>query len=406
MQPVVNIGLVGHVDHGKTTLTYALSGIWTDTHSEEIKRGISIKLGYANATFRKCPLCKGYEAYTTEERCKYHNVETEILREVSFVDAPGHEALMATVISGSALMDGAILVIAANEPCPQPQTKEHLVALEIAGIKNIVIVQNKIDLVSKEQAMKNYQQIKEFIKNTIARDAPIIPVSAQHKVNIDALIYYIEKTIPTPKRDLSKPARMYVVRSFDVNKPGTRVKDLVGGVIGGSLIQGRIRVGDEIEIRPGIKVEKEGKTYYEPLFTEVTSIFTYKEKLEEAVPGGLIALGTKLDPSLTKADGLSGTIVGKAGTLPENRYELCLDVHLMERVVGLKEEIKVEPLKVGEPIVIVAGTTSTVGIVTNVKKDYVEVKLKVPVCVEDKARVVINRRVANRWRLIGYGIVL
>ncbi len=406
MQPLVNIGLVGHVDHGKTTLTYALSGIWTDTHSEEIKRGISIKLGYANATFRKCPLCKGYEAYTTNEICPHHNVKTEILREVSFVDAPGHEALMATVISGSSLMDGAILVIAANEPCPQPQTKEHLVALEIAGIKNIVIVQNKIDLVSKDQALKNYREIKEFIKNTIAKDSPIIPISAQHKVNIDALIYYIEKKIPTPKRDLTKPARMYVVRSFDVNKPGTKINDLVGGVIGGSLIQGKIKVGDEIEIRPGIRVERYGKSYYEPLFTEVTSIFTYKERLNEAIPGGLIALGTKLDPSLTKADGLSGSIVGKAGTLPENRYELSLDVKLMERIVGLKEEMKVEPLRVNEPIVIVAGTTSTVGIVTKAKKDYAEVRLKTPVCIESGARVVINRRIVNRWRLIGYGIVL
>ncbi|MFB6353233.1 MAG: GTP-binding protein, partial [Halobacteriales archaeon] len=133
-QPEVNIGLVGHVDHGKTTLVQALSGRWTDQHSEELKRGISIRLGYADATFRRCPECEGPEAYTVEATCPEHDVETEVLRTVSFVDAPGHETLMATMLSGAAIMDGAILVVGADEPVPQPQTEEHLMALDIIGI--------------------------------------------------------------------------------------------------------------------------------------------------------------------------------------------------------------------------------------------------------------------------------
>ena len=140
-QAVVNIGMVGHVDHGKTTLTEALSGIWTDVHSEELRRGISIRLGYADTSFYRCPSCG---LYTTKETCPRDGSETEFLRRVSFVDAPGHETLMATMLSGAAIMDGAVLVIAANEPCPQPQTKEHLMALDITGIDKIVIVQNKI----------------------------------------------------------------------------------------------------------------------------------------------------------------------------------------------------------------------------------------------------------------------
>ncbi len=131
IQPEINIGMVGHVDHGKTTLVKALSGIWTDTHSEEIKRGITIRLGYANAAFYKCEKCKKL-GLSPKCSCKG---KAKLLRKVSFVDAPGHESLMATMLSGATIMDGAILLIAANEKCPQPQTREHLMALKISGIK-------------------------------------------------------------------------------------------------------------------------------------------------------------------------------------------------------------------------------------------------------------------------------
>ena len=196
--------MVGHVDHGKTTLVKSLSGVWTDQHSEEVKRGISIRLGYADATFRKCPNCPEPDAYTVEEKCPHCGTESEVLRTVSFVDSPGHETLMATMLCGAAIMDGAVLVISANEPCPQPQTKEHLMALNITGIDRIVIVQNKIDLMTREQVMEHYQQIKDFVKGTVAENAPIVPISAQQNINIDMVIEAIEKTIPTPPRNTSR----------------------------------------------------------------------------------------------------------------------------------------------------------------------------------------------------------
>ncbi|MEM2793974.1 MAG: GTP-binding protein, partial [Candidatus Methanomethylicia archaeon] len=126
-----NIGTAGHVDHGKTTLVWALSNVWTTRHSEELTRGMTIKLGYADAVFRKCPICPPPQCYTISEVCSYCNTKTVALRKVSFVDSPGHEMLMATMLSGAALMDGAILVIDATRPCPQPQTVEHLIALQI-----------------------------------------------------------------------------------------------------------------------------------------------------------------------------------------------------------------------------------------------------------------------------------
>ena len=170
--PSVNIGVVGHVDHGKTTLVNALTGTWTDRHSEEVKRGISIRLGYADATFYRCEKCEGTDAFSTSPECPVCSGSGTPFRSVSFVDAPGHETLMATMLSGSALMDGAMLVIAASEKCPQPQTKEHLMALELVGIKKIVIVQSKIDVISQKEAMDNYLEIKAFVKGTIAEMHP------------------------------------------------------------------------------------------------------------------------------------------------------------------------------------------------------------------------------------------
>ncbi|HDI74752.1 MAG TPA: translation initiation factor IF-2 subunit gamma, partial [Thermoprotei archaeon] len=377
---------------------------------EELKRGITLKLGYADTAILKCPKCPPPQCYTSialspKGVCKYCNTSLEFLRRISFVDVPGHEMLMATMIAGSTLMDGVVFVIDASEPCPQPQTKEHFAALTIMGIKNIVIVQNKIDIVSKEKVIENYNQILKFIEGTWAEGAPIIPVSALHKVNVDAVIEALEECIPTPKRDPTLPPRMLVARSFDVNKPGTKPEELKGGVLGGTIIQGKFRIGDEIEIRPGVRVLERGKARYEPLFTEIVSLKSGEIELDEAMPGGLIGVGTLLDPSLTKADALIGSVAGKPGTLPPVWISLELDVHLLERVVGLAQEKKVEKIKVKEPLMLNAGTATTLGIVTSVSEDLVSLILRKPICAEKGSRVAISRQVYGRWRLVGYGII-
>ncbi len=405
-QPETNIGMIGHVDHGKTMLTKALTGEWTDRHSEEVKRGISIRLGYADVAFYKCKNCDEPECYTNQPKCPNCKGDCELLRSVSFVDAPGHETLMATMLSGAAIMNGALLLVAANEKCPQPQTREHLMALSIIGVDKIIVVQNKIDIVSIEEARKNFAEIEEFIKGTIAEKAPIIPISAHHDVNIDMLIQAIEKTIPTPKWDKSKSARMYVARSFDVNVPGTKISSLKGGVIGGSMTQGKLKIGDEIEIKPGMKVEKPGgKTVWESITTEVRSLFAGGTSLDVAHPGGLIAIGTGLDPTFTKSDSLVGRIAGIPGTLPEVTSQMTFETELMKRVVGVSSELAVENLKTNEPLMLSVGTATTVGVVTSGRAESAEVSLKIPVCVEKGQRIAISRRIAGKWRLIGYGVV-
>ncbi len=404
-QPETNIGMIGHVDHGKTTLTKALTGEWTDRHSEEVKRGISIRLGYADAGFYKCGACEVPACYTNQPECPECGGKCELLRTVSFVDSPGHETLMATMLSGAAIMHGALLLVAANEKCPQPQTREHLMALSIIGVDKIVVVQNKVDLVTKEQAVQNHKEIKEFLKGTVAENAPVIPISAHHNMNIDTLIMAIEKAIPSPKYSKENPVRMYVARSFDVNVPGTKLKGLKGGVIGGSLIEGSLKVGDEIEIRPGSKVVTSRGATWVPLVTTVRSLLAGTLELKEATPGGLIAIGTGLDPSFTKSDSLVGRIAGKPDTLPSVSESLKIRTELLKRVVGMSSEQAVEALKTNEPLMLSVGTATTVGVVTSGRSDSADISLKIPVCAEKDQRIAISRRIAGKWRLIGYGVV-
>ena len=402
-QPCVNIGTSGHVDHGKTSLIQALTGSWTSVHSQELKRGITIRVGYSDAAFYKCKKCEEPLGYSTTPKCNNCGDESELTRVVSFVDSPGHESLMANMLSGSALMDGALLLVAANEQVPKPQTKEHLLALQTLGIQQIVVLQNKVDLLAYDEVMTNYKDITKFVKGTNAEKSPIIPISAQSGLNLDALIGAIESSIKTPERDEKADPVMHVLRSFDVNKPGIKLKDIKGGVIGGSLTQGIFNVGDEIEIKPGLMNEK--KKSYEPILTQITSLGTAAGIVESVKPGGLVAIGTKLDPSMTRSDSFIGSVIGKPGTLPENSTKLKLDVNLFDSAVGTTEDIKVDPIKTGELLRLNIGTAPVLGKVIKVKSSKVEIELRRPACIFENGHVAISRRIAERWRLIGAGIV-
>lgn len=391
-QAEVNIGMIGHVDHGKTSLVKALTGKWTDTHSEEVKKGISIRLGYADATFYKCDKATGPEGYNATGACEGMGKAVP-LRRVSFVDAPGHETLMATMLSGAALMHGAVLVVAANEKCPQPRTEEHLMALKIGGIKNVVVAQNKIDLVDQKRAKESFDEIHAFLKQYGYEGAPIIPIAANLNVNIDLLIEAIEKNIPTPKLDKDKGFRMFIVRSFDVNKPGTKPEDIKGGVIGGSIISGTLKVGDEIEISPGIGSG--------PIKTKVSGLGVDNGFLEKATAGGLIAIGTDLDPFYTKNDEMRGQVAGKPETLPKAVSAVRLEVHEIERLIEKKDA----GLKVSDYVVLAVGTATAIGQVSRqAGKNEFEFALRSPVIAEKGEKIAISKREQNGWRLRAYGI--
>ncbi len=394
--PELNVGVVGHIDHGKTTLLSKLTGKFTDTHSEELKRGITIKLGYAETIIYKCGSIFSNKK-TAGEKC-------EPLRYVSFIDAPGHEMLMATMLSGAAVIDAAILVIAANEGI-KPQTREHFMALQAKKIKNIIVVQNKIDLVDKNRAVESYKEIKDFLKGTMAENSPVIPVSAQQEINLDK-IFMALAGIEIPKRDTESDPFFLVARSFDINRPGTKIQEIRGGVLGGILRRGTLKIGDEIEIKPGISMKKHNAFIYKTLTTKILSLHKGEQSVDFVVPGASISIETSLDPFLTKADSLTGCVVSLKGRLPEIKYKIKLESKLFEEVFGLGIKKKVEPLKTKELLMLSINTTITVGTIEKISKNEIELSLNIPIVALKGDNAGIARNIEGHWRLIGWGEIL
>src|SRR3989338_8936089 len=382
MMDMINVGIVGHIDHGKTTLLSKITGKFADTHSEELKRGITIKLGYADIVLEK----KGKKRY------------------VSFVDCPGHEMLMATMLSGAALIDAAILVIAANEGI-KPQTREHLVALQAKKINRILIVQNKVDLVDKKKALESYNEIKKFVKGTIAENAVIIPVSAQQEINVDKIKDFL-LDIPIPPKDLSSKPEFLIARSFDINRPGTDIEKLHGGVLAGVLKKGILRVGDEIEIKPGVVEEHAHQFSYRTINTKIISIYRGNYPITEATPGGSLAFETELDNVLTKSDSLSGTIASIKNGLPDISYKIKIKYNLFSEVFGEEKKMKIDDLKVIEMLMLSINTTISVGKVEKIKNKEIDLVLKIPIVPIKGDSVGIARNIGGHWRLIGFGEIL
>ncbi|CAK9783448.1 hypothetical protein CC85DRAFT_254597 [Cutaneotrichosporon oleaginosum] len=421
-QATINIGTIGHVAHGKSSTVRAISGVQTVRFQSELERNITIKLGYANAKIYKCknPACPPptcYRSYPSSKelhpKCERPGCDgrMELIRHVSFVDCPGHDILMATMLTGAAVMNGALLLIAGNESCPQPQTGEHLAALEIIGIDphNIVILQNKMDLVRESDALDHSEQIRRFVEGTTARLAPIIPVSAQLRFNIDAVVQAIAQIAP-PKYDFTADPRMVVIRSFDVNKPGATVDELKGGVAGGSILQGVFKVGMEVEIRPGIITrDANGTCTCRPLKSKIVSLYAEQNQLQFAVPGGLIGAGTLVDPALCRADRLLGMVMSAVGKGPSIYTEIKAEVFLLRRLLGVRTEdskkARVSKVVVGETLFINIGASQTGGRIQNIKGAMVTIALTTPACAEKGEKIALSRRIDKHWRLIGWGEV-
>ncbi|THC99881.1 hypothetical protein EYZ11_000693 [Aspergillus tanneri] len=421
-QATINIGTIGHVAHGKSTVVKAISEVQTVRFKNELERNITIKLGYANAKIYKCdnpecprPTC--FKSFKSEKEidppCERPGCagRYRLLRHVSFVDCPGHDILMSTMLSGAAVMDAALLLIAGNETCPQPQTSEHLAAIEIMKLSHIIILQNKVDLMREEGAMQHYQSILKFIRGTVADGSPIIPISAQLKYNIDAVNEYLVSHIPVPLRDFTASPHMMVIRSFDVNKPGAEIEELKGGVAGGSILTGVLKLNDEIEIRPGLVTKDEnGKIQCRPIFSRVVSLFAEHNDLKFAVPGGLIGVGTRVDPTLCRADRLVGFVLGHRGRLPAIYTEIEVNYFLLRRLLGVKtadgKQAKVAKLSKNEVLMVNIGSTATGAKVLGVKADAAKLSLTSPACTEVGEKIAISRRIDKHWRLIGWANIV
>ncbi|KAK4697963.1 translation initiation factor 2 subunit 3, partial [Lecanoromycetidae sp. Uapishka_2] len=309
------------------------------------------------------------------------------------------------------VMDACLLLIAGNESCPQPQTSEHLAAIEIMKLDHIIILQNKVDLMRAEAAEQHHTSIENFVRGTVADKSPIIPISAQLKYNIDAIIERIVNKVPVPMRDFGAAPHMIIIRSFDVNKPGAEIEDLKGGVAGGSILTGVLKLGDEIEIRPGLVTkDDQGKIKCRPIFSRVISLFAEHNDLKFAVPGGLIGVGTQVDPTLCRADRLLGHVLGLKGRLPSIYIELEVSFVLLRRLLGVKtadgKQAKVDKLSKAEVLQVNIGSTATYAKIINVKKDAAKIQLMSPACTEIGEKIALSRKFDKHWRLIGWANIV
>jgi translation initiation factor 2 subunit 3 len=389
------IDVVGSFADGKTTLVRALTSESTLRHSEERKRGITIRLGYAHFFIYKCKKCA---AFSRQEKCEVCGEKGTLYYRVSIIDSPGHKTLMTIMLSGAPLVNGAVLVIAANQTCPQPQTEEHLEAIKIIGVKNLVVAQTKVDLVGAERAKESYKEIKDFLSKNGFNNTKVIPVFSIQDINVIELVQEIGKFTVDEERAKKNP-EMLVVRSFDVNRPGTEVAKLSGGVLGGGLKEGQLTAGNKISIYPGI-LSKNG---WKPINTEVEEIQSEFGLEEKAGPGLTVGIKTKIDPSLARRDSLAGSLVTARDSPPVFKNKVSINYSPLQEK---EKSVFKKSLQKNEIVLLNVLAAKVLGTVNTILNDKVTITLNnssLPYYVGDKA--VLSRKVDNVWILAGSGTI-
>jgi small GTP-binding protein len=342
-QPVQNVGCVGHVAHGKSTVVYGLTGIRTQKHSSELERNITINLGYANLRIYRNKKTN----ILSSSNVALNDPDLQLCKHYSFVDCPGHQAYMSTMVSGTETFDVALLLIAASEAIPQPQTLSHTNVLAHTNIENIAILFNKIDLLNDEKIVdQQLTQLNTFIgSNLKIQSKPIIPISAQKKINIDKILEFLI-SVPEPdmNKQINQPFRMNILRSFNINKISVDINDLKGGVIGGSIKAGYISQNDWVIIKPGIITCHKDKWTCRPIISKVTSIQSDATSLQTVYPGGLIALGLDCDPAICKNNNLLGNKIYKLDKSNIDDLTKCDDlaIDFLIKIEYLKSMSKAE----------------------------------------------------------------
>jgi len=309
-KPHVNVGTIGHVDHGKTTLTAAITSVMAktwggeaqafdqiDNAPEERERGITIATAHVE--------------YESEVRHYAH------------VDCPGHADYVKNMVTGAAQMDGAILVVAATDG-PMPQTREHILLARQVGVPQIVVFMNKVDLVDDEELLELVElEVRELLSSYEfdGDDIPVIQGSALGALNGEAqweekvveLIQAVDETIPTPERDVDKPFLMPVEDVFSITGRGT--------VATGRIERGVIKINEEVEIVGIIE---------EPMKSVVTGIEMFRRLLDQGEAGdnaGILLRG------INKDDIQRGMVLCKPGSItPHKKFE-C-EVYVLSKDEG------------------------------------------------------------------------
>ncbi|EOD05490.1 hypothetical protein EMIHUDRAFT_62317 [Emiliania huxleyi CCMP1516] len=422
-QATINIGTIGHVAHGKSTVVKSISG--TVRFKNELERNITIKLGYANAKIYQCvdpecprpvsylpisPHISALEAPPRPSR-RGRPARCSAVRHVSFVDCPGHDILMATMLNGgrrarAAVMDAALLLIAGNEPCPQPQTSEHLAAVEIMKLEHIIILQNKIDLVKEASDLPDISPHLPTPPHT-SPHLPTPPHTSPHLPTPP----HTSPHLPTPPH--TSPHLPTPPHTSPHLPTSPHTSPHPASYLPPPLphLPPTSQVGQEIEIRPGIISRASGgvRCYAVPaaryFFSRTRCLLLLGNDLQYAVPGGLIGVGTLIDPTLTRADRLVGQVRG-SGNLGQSR----VSYYLLRRLLGVKtadgeKQGKVQKLAKGEILMLNIGSTSTGGRIQAgaVRADLAKILLTAPVCTSEKEKIALSRRIDKHWRLIGWG---
>lgn len=403
------IGLVGSVSNGKTTLVERLSGVNTKKHSSEQKEGRTVKLGYANLLLWKCTKCNciystGQKA--SKQECEKCGETCNIDFELSLVDAPGHSAFIKTMIRGSSVMEAAIVVTDVKQIPHQHQTLEHLAILEILGVRKVLVIQNKCDLVSRDECKSHYEELKQQFKSTVAENAPVVPVCAQRGMNIEVVVSQLYRmcnelsSLSPPSTTLNDVSGFAIIRSFDINRPDTEIDNLKGGVIGGCLFgQTPLNVDDVVEIRPGIVRADQS---YTPLKTKIKTVFSEQKSVPQCEFGGLFALGTTLDPTVTKSDRIVGCVAGYPQQLPP----VVRITDIKVTYVTLDSSEKTSKLNEGEFYYFMWGNLVVRGKPTKLTKTQFRIEYEHPICNYMKTCIIYGKKSTQSTSLIGFGIIL
>lgn len=410
-QPDINIGFLGHVANGKTTIVKALTGKNTSVYTLEKKENKTIKLGYSNVKIYCCNICPSpgnYKSTSSEvfemECTKCHNMMT-LERHLSIVDCPGHNTLIATMLNGTAIMDSTILVEAAtNNNIPEIQTEEHLKVAEMMELHNSFVCMNKVDIKDRGTVREQLTKLRGFLDETDYKDSRILPLSATLGSNMDILCEFICKFAPKAKTIETGKLKMLIIRSFNVNTQNTPVCDLVGAVMGGSIISGSVKPGDKIKILPGRPYKENDKTKYKPLVAVVTNIKSENNELEFAGPGGLIGVQTTLDPAIALQDKLAGHMMVRYDDAEE--YNVYDEINIKYKIIKLRDSDKKEKIKDGDQLVVNFNALNIKAVVSNFDKTNKRLKLVLvnnPICIK-KDEIIILSTTMNK--IIGVGMMI
>ena len=401
-QPIINIGCLGSVSDGKSTMVNKLSGIVTQRHSSEKVRNITIKQGYANMKIWQEHIKSEY--FTTDSNITTYETsvgdECKLVNHISLVDCPGHQELIKTMLASIKLMDGAVVIVGVDQPISKkPQLIQHLNAAKLGGLNKLIFCLNKIDLISKEVLYERKEELDKLLEEMEIKPTVIIPTCFNKKIGLKYLVKTIMEVFNPSiyeERTLQNPV-FRISRTFDINKPGTDWNEIKGGVIGGTLFSGKLKVGDNIIIKPGILTKrKDGGYDYQPIKTKILSLKTESVNLDEIIPGGLVAIGTELDPYYCKNDNLIGNCIGIDN--------VCYQVDVKRGYADILTNDWV-PMK-NEVLMLQIGTNISESKLSDITKDVLTFDFVKPVCIQEDQDIIVCKNMNKILKIVGKGSIV